>query len=160
MAMKIPPDAPIIRDRRLTLIRILSHLTAEKTGRLDVLKCQVKKSMAEKGAKFAESELVYARLQSAGDGGGKQFVDPKLLHELVKTKRITIEQFLGVLCVRTSLMPQILSGEEIAAISKPAESSDKSGDGQGGLGSLFTEFKPDVHVDFDAIEAAILKAVD
>lgn len=158
MAMNIPNDATIIKDRRLTLIRILSHLTAEKTGRLDVLKSQVKKSMKEKDAKFAESDLVYARLEPAGDGGtGKKFVDPELLYELVKKKRITLAQFLSVLCVRTSLMPQILSGDEIAAISKPAQLSDNSA---GGLGSLFTEFKPDVHVDFDAIEAAMLGAVD
>lgn len=152
MAIRIPVDAHIVADQRLNLIRILSTLTAKKTGRLDRLKAAVKKSMAAKDATFAESDLVVARLSSGGEE--KCFVDPQLLYALVKSKRITIEQFLDVICVRSSLLPEILSGAEIEQISEPAENA-----GDGDAGSLYTEFKADVKVDLDSIEKAILAAV-
>ena len=151
--MKIPPDATVVRNSKLTLIKILSQLTA-KDGRLDTLKNEVKTAMAEKKARFAQSDLVDARLQ-ATSFGAKKFVDPKRLWALVAKKRITIEQFLSVLCVRTSLMPEILSGIEIDAISKAADGADAQASD-----ALYTAWKEGVTVDLDRIEAAILATVD
>jgi hypothetical protein len=143
--IKIPPETNVVTDQRLTLIRILSTLTA-KAGRLDTMKGAVKASLKSKGATFAQSELVIARLSS---GGERSFVDPRKLYDLVKAKRITHAEFLGVICVRSSLLPPILSGTEIEEISAP----DAAGEGQG---SLYTEFKSQVSVNFAAIEEAIV----
>lgn len=151
MPMKIPADAKIVTDNRLTIIRILSLLTA-KNGYLDKVKNAVKASMKLRDATFAQSDLALARLQKSEP---RSFADPRLLYELVKNNRITHEQFMDVLCVRSSLLPEILSGAEIHEISKPggAEAGEDAG------AALYTEFKPDVRVDVAAIEDAILKAL-
>lgn len=149
MSIKIPNDATVVNDKRLTLVRVLSTLTAED-GRLDQLKDGIKGTLKQKKAAFAQSDLVVAQLRS---NPPKAFVVPRMLYALVKSKRITMEQFLDVLCIRSSLLPPILSGEEIKAISEVPVAQ-----GSGTGGALFTEFKPEVRVDFDKIEAAILEA--
>jgi hypothetical protein len=163
MPIKIPPGAVVIRDRRLSAIKILSELT-KPDGQLDTLKNAVKKTMVEKKATFVESDLAIGQLRSASSGanGERKFVDATKLHGLIKKGRITLEQFLSVLCVRTSLLPQILSGDEIAGLSeepraKQAESSLTACAAP--VGALYTDFKPDLHVDLDEVLDSIGSAV-
>jgi hypothetical protein len=147
MSIRIPEGAKVLTDRRLTLIRILSTL-CQDGGRLEQLKASVKSKMAQQGASFAQSNLVVARL--SGGARPRTFVDPLKLYALVQSKRITREQFLSVLAVRTTLLPSILAGDEIAHLAGPA------GDAAPTSPSLCTEFKPEVSIDLDAIEASIL----
>jgi hypothetical protein len=153
--IKVPTDAKVVSDQRLTLIRIISQLT-RKLGRLDELKNGVKRAMNDKSARFAESDLVIAELRGGGAGGAaeKRYVDQHKLHALVKRKRIKMSQFLDVICVRTSLLEKILSGDEIEKLYRPADEAEQLE----ALGSLYTEFKPGAEPDFNAIEDAMLDA--
>lgn len=145
--MRIPKDAKIIRDGRLTLIRAVCTLYDQLVDADDGLKDQVKAVMTAKEVKYAQSDLVVARLQGGGD---KSYVCPRMLFELMNQGTITIDQF--VACIRVSAKPleQFLSGEQIEAISKSAAGSK----------SLVTEFKPDVKLDENQLAALLTDAIE
>lgn len=148
--IRIPDGVTPITDRRLTLVKILSSLTAEN-GRLDELKKAIKGAMKSKAAQFAQSDAVVAQLRKSNP---REFANPKKLYDFVKARRITMAQFLDVICVRSSLLPALLSGEEIKSIS--ATAGNAGGDD---AGSLYTDLKPGVTLDIGKIEEAILGAV-
>jgi hypothetical protein len=151
MPIKIPGGAKVLTDRRLTLIRILSTLCQDE-GRLDQLKTAVKEKMAKADAAFAQSDLVVARL--SGGAKPRAFVDPSGLYGLVRSKQITLDQFLSVLSVRTTPLTAILGRDEIERLSKPADGAECASP------SLYTEFKPEFSLDLDAVEASILASIE
>jgi hypothetical protein len=146
MPIKLPPNAKPITDRRLTLIRVISTLAAED-GYLDQLKDDVKKTMKEKEADFAQSDFAIGQLRSSGE---RSFIPVKKLYALVKDRKISMDQFLE--CVKVSAKPlkKFLSGEEIEKISCASPAGD---------GSLFTELKPGVSLDIDCMEEALCNAL-
>jgi hypothetical protein len=80
MPMRIPPDAKVIRDSRITLIRVISTLYDRLVNGDDGLKDKVKATMREKDASFAESDLVIAALRA---GSGKSTIDVYKLYRMV-----------------------------------------------------------------------------
>lgn len=150
--MRIPKAAKVLTDRRLTMIRVLSTL-CQDGGRLDALKAAVKSKMAAAEASYAQSDLVVARL--SGGARPRTQIDPMQLYDLVRKQRLTFDQFLSVLSVRTTSLPKILAGDEIARLAKAAESADAAPP----TPSLYTEFKPHFSLDIDRVEASILDAV-
>ena len=63
--MKIPPDATIVKNEKLTPIQIIRALSAPVVTELGR---EVKKAMQSREARFAESDLVLARLQGGAQG--------------------------------------------------------------------------------------------
>jgi len=121
----------------------------------------VKKTLVDKKAVFVESDLAIGQLRAAagGTGGERKFVDPTKLHGLIKKGRITLEQFLSVLCVRTSLLPKILSGDEIAQLAESPDEKEPRAQQAEYVGALYTDFKPDLRIDLDEVMDSISQAV-
>ena len=149
MPIRIPPDALIVRDRRLTFLKALSTLSADG-GFADVTKKAVKASMLAKGAKFAESDFVLARLQG---GGGRTWIDPRKLHNLLANKTITLAEFLSAISVKVTALKPFLSDNEIDAISRTVGTEPVEP-------SLFPEWKTGVEIDPEKLQAAILDCLD
>lgn len=144
----------------LTFVRAMSALNA-KYGPLYQTKNSIKKRMRAGGVKFAQSEYVIADLRGGEDKEPKKFVDPRRLLALLKEKYPDDweQKFLDVLCVRTTLLPPILSGNEIETLLEPAKDDHGNVDHGEAGGSLFTDWKPGVKFDAEVVEASMLLAI-
>ncbi len=147
MAIKIPEDAKIVKDSRLTAIAAIAVLVK---FHIQKLKEDVKAAMKRRGVKFAESDFAVAHLR---DGGNATYVDPAKLFKLTLAagkRKLTVNEFFQ--CVRASRerVEEFLSPEEIDAVSVQAGEVDPR---------LYVELKLNAQVDFDAIEQAVAKAV-
>jgi hypothetical protein len=142
--MKIKPGAKVIADQRLTIIKVISELAADN---LKSHKSDVKSRMESKGATFAESDLVSARVQG---GGKKTAIDPKNFFALVKAGKIKQSEFEACISVRKEPAAKLLSERELDAISVNAGDADVS---------LITEFKDGISINLPRIEAAILHEI-
>lgn len=147
MPMRIPADAHVVTDSRITLIRVISTLHDRLVEGTDGLKAKVKATLTAKGAQFAESDLVVAALRA---GAAKRRIDPKALYALVKAKKLTIEQFLSCITVSREPLEQYLSGDQIEQISIPGKTPEPS---------LFTEFREGVQLDIDELAESLAGAV-
>jgi hypothetical protein len=149
--MHVPTDETVIRDCRLTLLRVVSTLYERLVEADDGLKVQVKETMQRKGADFAESDLVIARLQN---GGSFSWIDARKLHGMIGSKpgQITLDQFLSCISVGKQKLEKFLSKDAIAAITNKGSSA-------AAYKSLVTEFKPGVAVDVDELADALQHAL-
>ena len=154
MAVVIPKNGrvKVARIEDLTFLRAASSLA----DLIDSTKAGVKKRMRAAGVRFAQSEFVVADLRGEEKKESKRFTTARKLHEaFVKTERITFDQFLDVLCVRTSLLPDILSGEQIETI---LDAPQKAAPGED-AGSLYTDWKPGITCDPEVLQIAMTLAV-
>jgi hypothetical protein len=147
MAIKIPEDAKVLKDSRLTAIAAIALVVKFHVQKL---KEDVKAAMKRRGVKFAESDFAVAHLR---DGGNATCIDTAKLFKLTTVpgkRKLTVNEFFQ--CVRASRerVEEFLSPEEIEAVSVQARESDSR---------LYTELMPNAAVNFDAIEQAVIKAV-
>lgn len=126
--MKIPDDAKVAHDERLTVIRAAKVLHDRACGEGGLI-TKVKATMEAKGVMYAESELVNARLQPMTRRGP---IDPRQLYKLVQGGKLKLEQFLDVVTVRKEPLAKHLPGETIDALCGPVEVASPS---------LITEYK-------------------
>jgi hypothetical protein len=146
--MRIPSDAKIIRDNRITLIRVISTLYDRLVNGDDGLKTRVKQTMQDKGASFAESDLVVAALRA---GAAKTSIDPRRLWSLVEAGQLQLSHFLDCISVVKTPLAKYLSGQTIDQItSKPSTEPEPM---------LFTEFKPGVELDVEQLSTALAGAI-
>lgn len=150
MAIQVPTDAKIITDQSLDRIALLGAL-CKKKGRLDQLKAKLREALAGKKAQFAESDLALARVKPIEP---REFVNQHQLYKLVETKKLTFKQYQDCVCIRTSILRNYLSLNEIAAISAP---SPTAGDEEGDA-ALYPEIKGGVSIDWEAVEQAMVDA--
>lgn len=153
MAIKILPDAKVIKLPRLTTIAALLLMVKEH---VEKLKDEVKLTMKKKDVAFAESDHAIAHLR--GGGGGKatfSWINPAKLFKLTQgpsAKKITTGEFFKCVSVKTEKLKELLSPEEIEKITDTFTA-------KAGEAKLYTEMKPNAQVDFDVIEAAVQDAV-
>jgi hypothetical protein len=141
--MKIPADAKIVRDERLTFLSILSLLAIED-GFADRLKADVKSALKAKGAEYGQSDFALGRLQGGGD---KKAIDPKKFWAHVKSGKIKLADALKCISVKKKESLAFLSENEVDDISKKTGIAAPS---------LFAEFKDGISIDLVGVEAAIL----
>ena len=101
--------------------------------------------MLAKDASYAQSDLAVARMQDSS----RSVINPRKLHELVKARKLTIDQFLDAVSVRKEPLKEFLSGQEIEAISSDIDAEP----------SLVTEFKPGIHVECQPLAEALVEAL-
>jgi hypothetical protein len=147
MPINIPADAKIVRDSRITLIRIIATLHKRLIEDEEGLPAKVKATMADKKADFAESDLVVAALRA---GGSKGTIDPRKLYKLVVAKQLTLDQFLSCVSVVKKPLEEFLSGAAIEKITTPGKSPAPS---------LYTEFKEGVELDVESLGELLAGAV-
>jgi hypothetical protein len=147
MAIRIPPDARIIRDSRLNLVRVIGTLNDRLVNGAQGLKARIKAAMTEKGAQFAESDLVLGALRPGSSSGD---IEPHKLHELVKAGQLTMDQFLSSVSVRKTALTEYLSGATIALLSTRIHNPEAA---------LFTEFKEGVELDVDELAISLAGAI-
>lgn len=145
--MRIPADAKTVRDSRVTLVRVITTLYERLVGGDDGLKAGVKATMLEKGASFAESDLVVAALRA---GSAKGSIDPRKLHELVVAGTLTLAQFLDCVAVRKEPLKAFLAGGVIDTLTANGPAPEPS---------LVTEFKEGVELDVEAIAETLVAAL-
>jgi hypothetical protein len=138
--INIPPDAKVIKNSKLTIIRTISTLHDKHVKGKGGLKDQVIEDMNKKRATFAQSEHVVARLLP---GGVKMEIDPGKFYELFKSKKITQQQFLGCVSVGKGAAEEILSPIDVAAISVSGATSSQS---------LLTEFRPGISASIEEVD--------
>jgi hypothetical protein len=148
MPMRIPPDAKVIRDSRITLIRVISTLYDRLVNGDDGLKDKVKATMREKDASFAESDLVIAALRA---GSGKSTIDVYKLYRMVDAGELKLSQFLDCITVSKERLKEFLPGAIIDKLTikgaAPAEPA------------LFTEFKDGMEIDLDELATSLAGAI-
>lgn len=147
MPIQIPADAKIVRDSRITLIRLISHLNDRLVEGEDGLKARVKKTLADKGADYAESDLVVAALRA---GTAKGTIDARKLYDLVKARKLTLDQFLGCVSVSKKPLEKLLGGAAIESLTTRGPAAEPS---------LCTEFKAGVELDVDQLAQTLAGAV-
>jgi len=159
MPIRIPADAKIVRDHRLTLIRAIKILS---TDRLQQLIKSVKDSLRERKAAYAESDLCLARLQG---GGPVRYVDPRKVFKIVTKGRgkakarasrslapspfLTLKQFLNCCSISMEKLQQFIPADQIDALCYPPKPGEPA---------LYVETRPGVEIHIDRLEAAILSA--
>ena len=136
----IPPDAKVIRDARLTIVRTIGTLYERHVNGDGGLKDKIKADMLKKSALFAESDHVVARLMP---GAAKMTIDPVEFFKLVCAKKITQSEFLSCVTVNKTAARELLSPRDIEAVSKEAPA---------GGPILFTEFKPGISASLEEID--------
>jgi hypothetical protein len=140
MPIQIKEGAKIVRETRLTAIRVLGTLHSryvEKTAD------QVKAILRAKGADYAESDLVIGALRPGAKLGA---ACPTKLYKLVQKGDLTMKQFLSVVSVKKDPLKKILGDDAVDKISE--EIADPTP-------SLITEFKEGVQFDPKNIEQLI-----
>lgn len=142
--IQIPRDAKIISDARLTVIRAVGTLHDRHVKAPGGLVDQVKKAMKLKDAEYAQSDLVYARLQP-GDRRGT--IDPVKALAAFGSKNLPVEMFLLCVTMRKDPLKEFLSEREIESLTTFEPDPPPK---------LITEFKPAVTADSDARELAKL----
>jgi hypothetical protein len=147
MPIRIPPEARVVRDARITTIRVISTLYDRVVKGDGGLSARVKATLREKDAAYAESELVFAALRP---GSTKGPIDAEKLYELVKDRKLTLKQFLACVSVRKEPLKEYLAGGVIDELCGRVDDPEPS---------LVTEFKEGVELDVDAIAMMLADAV-
>jgi hypothetical protein len=140
MPIRIEEGAKVVRDTRLTVIRVLSTLHDRYVGET---KDRVREALIAKDARYAESDLVVAQLRAGNDRGP---VCPSKLYKLVQKGDLTMKQFLSVLTVRKEPLRAILPGGLVEQLSAPVTDPRPS---------LVTEFKEGVEFEPRDIEQLV-----
>ncbi len=151
MPIKIPDDAKVLKLDQLTRIAAVSQFVKL---RIDALKDAVKQTMRRRDFTFAQSEFAVAHLRGGG-GGQVAWINPKKVFKLTQksgARKLTLDEFLKCVAVKEDALALLLSAEEIKAVTDTFA-------GTASEGRLYTEMKPNAVIDFDAIDAAIVKAV-
>jgi hypothetical protein len=152
----LPPGEKIIQDSRLTIVRAIGTLYECHVNGPGGLKDRIKQVMAEKEAKYAESNCVIARLQP---GAARNSIDPKKVFAFVKSKKISEANFLSCVSVKKGALEKI-------GLFTSREIEGMMDDLPPGEPALFTEFKPMIGATLDlaalgnVVGRELLKAVD
>jgi hypothetical protein len=144
MPIKIPSEARVLGESRLSFIAVCRALADRAKSRIDDVKSRLQKEETA----FARSDLAVAALRG---GGSIAVIDPVALHKLVLAKKITIKEFLGCVTVRKEPLKEFLSEREIDSISKSDGEREPS---------LIVELKPGVTLDEDELDRTIGVLVD
>lgn len=150
--IRAPAGVEPIHDKRLDLIRAIKSLEKEK---LPTLIAAVKATMTDKCATFAESDFAVARLQDAGGASHdpQPWIDPARLYDLVRKRKITLEQFLTAVIVSDVAAANFLTGAQLKAITVQPRSSGRSTKKK--AKALCVDFKPGSGIDLDAALGAL-----
>ena len=124
--MKIDAGEKVVTDSRVDFV----HIAGLLADRAKSVKDEIKEAAAKKKARYVRGDHAIGRLQ--GGGKRKRTPDPTKLHALVKSGKITLDEFLSVVSVKIDPLKEILSGPEIIRISKNGDKSQPS---------LVTEFE-------------------
>jgi hypothetical protein len=143
----IPSDAKPISDQRLTLIRVISTLRDRLVEGDGGLKARVKRTMLEKEARYAESDLVIAELRP---GSTKGPIDPAALYELVELKQLSLAQFLQCITVQKEPLKKFLAGGVIDRLTSAIPNPPPH---------LFTDFRQGVEFNVDRLAEQLAPAI-
>ncbi len=150
MPIKVPADAKVVRDQRLSLIRVVKILA----GRIKPTIDKVKADLKLKKAKFAESDLAIAVLRGADDVEVEpepiEFVDPKKLWALAGKGALTANDFFSVTHVNESKLSKLLLPQQIEAIK--SSFTPTRGEDDDAAGALFVETKPTLAISEEALK--------
>lgn len=140
--IQIPPDATVVEDVRLDVIRAVATLHDQHVKAPGGLADQVKRTMTAKKAGFAKSKRTVARLQP---GNPRGTIDPRRTWALLKSRSFGIEELLACCTVRREALKNILSEREIESLTtyEPAAGP-----------SLYTEFLPAIAARIDCNDLA------
>jgi hypothetical protein len=151
MAMKIPSDAKVITDNRLSLIRIVAILADRLVGKKGGLKDQVKATMQDKKATYAQSELAIAQLVPGNDQGPIDANKAFALTKIPKDKGgITLKEFLDCCTVGKEAFGVFVSAEKMAKMCKKIPDPTPS---------LRVEFKEGIDIDPEKVGELLVEAV-
>lgn len=139
MPIQIPADAKTIQEQRLTMIRVVGTLNDKLVEGDDGLKARVKATMRDKGAAFAESDLVVGALRA---GTARGTITPQALYALVESGTLTLPQFFECVTVTKKPLERFLGKDAIEAMTKPGPAPEPS---------LVTEFKAGLEFDPDQL---------
>jgi hypothetical protein len=145
--IKPPAGADVIRDARLTPVRVISTLAEHHVAGDDGLRARIRQTMIEKGARYARSDLVIAELR---DGSTKGKIDPKRLYQQVTEGRLSLAQFLECVAVIKEPLKKYLPGAVIDRLTPTIDAPTPS---------LVTEFLPGIEPDFDRLAEDLATAV-
>lgn len=143
MPIKIAEGAKVLRSasiaQAIDTIRVVKSLAEAPVA---ALTGKVKKELLDADARYAESDDVVAHMRGgertpAGTTLGA--VPSRKLYELVKSKKITMEQFLDCVVVETTPLRDVLGADDI----KKMQPKIRVPAGKTAV-SLVTEFKPGV----------------
>lgn len=148
MPIRPPSDAKIITDNRITIIRVVSTLYDLIVKRDSGASAKVKATMLDKDAPFVESTICIGALRP---GNTKGPIDTQRAYdELVKTKKITLEQFLGCCTVGKEALKEHVGEKQVTSLSTTIVDPSFT---------LTTEFKPGVELDFDELATSLAGAI-
>jgi len=136
----------IVRDKRLTIL----HAAKALARYVEDLPDQIKDSMCDKGAQFAESDHVAGRLQFPTSG--RNYIDPGKLLALYERGSITRAQLVSGLSVRAKPLSLFLTGQQIAAITLNVKGEES--------GSLYTDWKEGRAIEPEQLAGALLDAIE
>jgi hypothetical protein len=154
--IRVPAGVEPIHDKRLDLIRAIKSLEKEK---LPALIDAVKATMRDKSATFAESDFTVAELRNAG-GAGKDpqpWIDPVRLYDLVRKRKISLDQFLAAVIVSDVAAANILTGAQREAVTVQPRSSGRARKKK--AKALCVDFKPGSGIDLEAALGALQSAL-
>jgi hypothetical protein len=144
MPINVPADAKVIRHSNLTLIRVICTLHDKLVEGEHGLKAKAKRSLIEKDADFAESDLVVAALRA---GSAKATIDPRKLYTLVEAGELTMSQFLDCVTVAKKPLERHLGSDTIDGLSTMGPAPQPS---------LVTEFKAGVEPNLERLAEQLL----
>jgi hypothetical protein len=137
MAIKIPPDAKIVQDQRLTVIRAVATLNDRLCKGKGGLIAKVKSAMEAKNVEYAESDFVVAELRGDGEDAGKIDVDKAF--KLCGENGIKLKDFLACCTVRKGDLKKLVSENEVEKITTYGTAEKK----------LVTEFRSAIDAVMD-----------